>query len=75
MESKPCSMCTQIIQASGIGTVMYSTSEGSITRMKPEKLTDTRYSKGGRSFDETHPSFFRKKIKQIVNRVRSRSPR
>jgi deoxycytidylate deaminase len=69
MNSKPCSMCCEIIKASGIKTVMYSDDDGSIIRLKSWELDESHVSKGVKVMQEMAGDYFRKGFAKIKRSV------
>jgi len=73
MNSKPCSMCCDMIRKAGIKTVMYSDTNGSIIKLKSHELDDTHVSKGIKLICRISEQYFRKKIHKLQRGINNKN--
>ncbi len=59
MNSEPCQMCTKLIQAAGIQTVIYSGENGILIRKKSNELHGTHVSRGIRTMTRNYTTVSR----------------
>ena len=59
-------MCTQLIKASGIKIIIYSTTHGTIIKKKPHELTGMHISKGIKNMLKKDEEFIRKEIYKVT---------
>lgn len=73
MNSKPCSMCCDMIRKSGIKTIMYSDETGSIVKIKNKDLDEdfvkSHVSRGQKRIPPELEEYFRKKIRRIKRSI------
>ena len=65
MNSKPCSMCREMILTAGIKSVIYSNDKGNLTKIKAIDLDGSHKSTGIRHLEITNREYLTKKINQF----------